>query len=134
MGEKQIRAAAEKAARELHEPKFKALADLAVASRRAAPEELKRVLTDAKEQAQRILDNAKTEKANRVEQARVALQTARSAGWTSKELRGLNLDQPSSRPASRQRTASKSTQDEPPAADAPAEFGGAERDGSVDAG
>lgn len=134
MGEKQIRAAAEKAARELHEPKFKALADLAVARRRAMPDELERVLADARERAQRILDNAKAEKVNRVEQARAAFQAARTAGWTPEELRGLNLGPSSSAPAPRRRPVSNGAQDDTPAAETPSEHDAAGRDGSDKAG
>jgi hypothetical protein len=98
MGEKQVRAAAEKAALELLAPKFEALADLAVARSRASPEELDRVMADARKRAQDIIENAKAERTDRIERARAASQAARVAGWTPEELRVLQLG-PSASPS-----------------------------------
>jgi hypothetical protein len=92
MGEKQVRAATEKAALELLAPKFEVLANLAVARSNASVEELNRLMSDARKGAQDIIEKAKAERAERIERARVALQEARAAGWTPAQLRELQLD------------------------------------------
>jgi hypothetical protein len=91
MGEKQIRAHADKAAAEVLGPLFAALSDLAVAAAEANQEEALRAAAKAK--AQQILEAAEAEIVARRERWWLAWQAARQAGWTPNKLRSDPIGQ-----------------------------------------
>jgi uncharacterized membrane protein len=91
MGEKQIRAHADKAATEVLGPLFTALSDLAVAAAEANQEDVLRAAAKAK--AQQILDAAEAEIVARRERWWLAWQAARRAGWSADKLRSDPIGQ-----------------------------------------
>jgi len=91
MGDKQIRAQADKAGAEVLGPLFAALGDLAVAAAEANREDELRAA--AKARAQQILDAAEAEIVRRREGWWLAWQAARHAGWTVGKLRSAPINQ-----------------------------------------
>jgi len=91
MGEKQIRAHADKLGADALRPMFESLQNLAVAADAASREA--EVRARARAQAQRILDDAEAEIARRYEDWRRAWQAARDAGWTIEKLRAEPINQ-----------------------------------------
>jgi len=91
MGEKQIRAQADRTGAEVLGPMFKALGDLAVAAAEAGQDAELRAAADAK--ARQILDAAETEIVRRKQRWWLAWQSARQAGWSAERLRAAPINQ-----------------------------------------
>lgn len=116
MGEKQIRAAAARAAAQALERRSTAVQDLAVAA--SAAGQADHLRAEAERRIEEIRAATEAEIARRVERWRKAWQAALAAGWKPGELRGapLNLTSPSAakgrrRQPSRSVTGEVSTRD-----------------------
>jgi len=94
MGEKQIRAQADKVGADALRPMFDALADLAVAVDAASRRD--EVRAQARERAERIMADAEAEIGRRDQRWRDAWQAALAAGWTAAQLRAepINMAPP----------------------------------------
>ena len=94
MGEKQIRAQADKVGADALRPMFDALADLAVAVDAASRRD--EVRAQARERAERIMADAEAEIGRRDQHWRDAWQAALAAGWTAAQLRAdpINMAPP----------------------------------------
>jgi hypothetical protein len=90
MGEKQIRAQADKAGAEVLGPLFAALGDLAAAA--AGPTRRLNCAAAARAEAQQILDAAEAEIVRRREGRWSAWQAARRAGWNTEKLRSAPIN------------------------------------------
>ncbi len=107
MGEKQIRAAAARAAAQALERRSTAVQDLAVAA--SAAGQADHLRAEAERRIEEIRAATEAEIARRVEQWRKAWQAALAAGWKPGELRGapLNLTSPPAAKGRRRRQPSR---------------------------
>ena len=91
MGERQIRAQADRTGAEVLGPMFKALGDLAVAAAEAGQDEELRAAARAR--ARQILEAAEAEIVRRKQRWWLAWQAARQAGWSAEKLRSAPVNQ-----------------------------------------
>jgi hypothetical protein len=128
MGEKQIRARAERAATEALQPQFDALGNLAIAADAAGKADELRAA--AHRRAQQIHEAAELEIARRYDAWRQAWHDARRAGWTVEVLRSAPINQqppPAATPKRRRprtpRTTTPTPNGNPPPGQAAGQFG-----------